>query len=166
MEAICRRSGASTGSLYHHFKSKEQLAAAVYVEGILDHQSGFLDELEAHGDARVGIQAVVRFHLAWIEDHPDWARYLFQMRNADFMATAEETIQQENKEFVKRMFQWFKPHVENETLRRLPLDMYLSIIVGPCHEFARRWLAGMTRTDLDAAAEIIGDAVWRSLEKS
>ena len=54
MADICRRSNASTGSIYHHFKSKEQLAAAVYLEGISDYQQGFLAVLEEQQNARKG----------------------------------------------------------------------------------------------------------------
>ena len=39
MALIREHSGASTGSIYHHFQSKEQLGAAVYLESILDWQS-------------------------------------------------------------------------------------------------------------------------------
>ena len=34
------RARASIGSIYHHFRSKEQLAAALYVEGLRDYQEG------------------------------------------------------------------------------------------------------------------------------
>ena len=33
MEDIRIRSGASTGSIYHHFSNKEMLARALYLEG-------------------------------------------------------------------------------------------------------------------------------------
>jgi AcrR family transcriptional regulator len=44
MEEIRIRSGASNGSIYHHFKNKDQLAVAVYLEGIIDYQSSLLNE--------------------------------------------------------------------------------------------------------------------------
>src|SRR5258708_35559368 len=34
MADIQERSGASMGSIYHHFESKERLAAALYLEGL------------------------------------------------------------------------------------------------------------------------------------
>src|SRR5215470_14374357 len=41
-EEIRDRSGASIGSIYHHFGDKEGLAGALYVEGIRSYQEGFL----------------------------------------------------------------------------------------------------------------------------
>ena len=62
-EEIRERSGASIGSIYHHFGGKEGLAGTLHVEGLRDYQAGFLRELQRHRDARSGVQAVVRYHL-------------------------------------------------------------------------------------------------------
>jgi AcrR family transcriptional regulator len=35
------RAKASIGSIYHHFRSKEQLAAALYFKGVRDYQESF-----------------------------------------------------------------------------------------------------------------------------
>ena len=35
VEQIRHRSGASTGSIYHHFKNKAHIAAALYLEGTI-----------------------------------------------------------------------------------------------------------------------------------
>ena len=82
MEDIRQRSKASNGSIYHHFKSKEQLANAVYLEGIIDYQSGVIALLDRNPGAREGIEAIIGHHLDWVSANPDWARYLLQMGNS------------------------------------------------------------------------------------
>ena len=42
MEDIRRLSGASTGSIYHHFENKEMLAQALYLEGRSDLNAALL----------------------------------------------------------------------------------------------------------------------------
>lgn len=163
IEGIRQRSGASSGSIYHHFKSKDELGAAVYLEGLIDYQAGFVEELERHGDAKAGLFAIVRFHLGWVAEHADWARYLFKMRRAEFMTTRETDIKGQNKEFIKRVAFWFKPYIQNGTLRDLHPELYTALIFGPCQEFARHWLAGRMRTEVGEASEQIGRAVWRAL---
>src|SRR5438552_16109180 len=79
MEEIRIRSNASTGSIYHHFTSKEQLAGELYIEGLRDYQDGLLRELKRHRRAEQGVRAVVDYHLKWVSCNPDWARYLFYM---------------------------------------------------------------------------------------
>lgn len=163
IQDIQKRSKASSGSIYHHFKGKAELAAAVYLEGLNQYQAGFVEALEAHTDARAGVQAMVAFHLHWVADHTDWARFLFQMRRADFLTAKERGIQEQNKLFISRISSWLTAHIENGELRRLPLDLYPTLIFGPCQEYARFWLAGQMRTELDRAVELLADALWRAL---
>jgi len=163
MEDIRRRSGASTGSLYHHFTNKEQLAAAVYLEGLKNYQQGLLAELTRHKKARSGLAAIVRYHLNWVQEHKVWARYLFQMRHTESVTTTEPLIVKQNLAFMEKVFQWIDPLVERGEVKRLPRDLYLPMIIGSCHEFARLWLAGRTETSPAKAAGALAEAVWTSL---
>ena len=160
---IRARSGASTGSVYHHFGGKEQLAAAVYLEGISVYQAGYLEVLERCEEARRGVLAMVRYHLRWVRENPDWARYLFQHRHADFMADDKAQLHALNQRFVDQLRAWFAPHVKAGRIRRLPREVYPSLIWGPSQDLARQWLSGRLTTDLDTAARAIAEATWRSL---
>ena len=160
---IRRRSKASTGSIYHHFKSKEQLAAQVYLEGIHDYQAGFLATLEQQQRARSGIVAVIEYHLRWVEGHPDWARFLFQKRRAEFMDTTNDDFDRLNKEFIGRAAAWFRHHIKAGSLRPLAPDVFISILLGPCQEFSRQYLSGYARSALDQAIHELARAAWRAL---
>lgn len=163
MEDIRKRSGASTGSIYHHFQGKEQLAAAVYLDGIADYQQGFSNALEQHPQARQGLRAIVRYHLQWVQDHPNWARYLFQMRRADVIGSAAQACADQNEDFHRQVAEWFAPHIRGGRLRKLPRDVYVAVLLGPSMDFSRQWLAGRTKTNLDEAATAIGETTWQSL---
>ncbi len=163
MQDIRRRSGASNGSIYHHFKSKEQLAAAVYLQGIADYQAGLGARLGRSASARAGVEAIVRYHLEWVAARADWARYLFRMRHAEFMALAEGSIAQANREFAGALGDFFHRHVETGALRRLPPELYLSLILGPCQELARLWLLEKRPIDLGRAAGELSAAAWQAL---
>ena len=49
---ICKKSDISVGSLYHHFKSKEQLAGAVYIEASRDNHATELPHTCLGGQSR------------------------------------------------------------------------------------------------------------------
>lgn len=164
MEDIRRRSGASTGSIYHHFKSKEQLAAAVYLEGIVDYQAGFVAQLDRNPSARKGLAAVIGYHMRWVKEHTEWARYLFQMRHADFMTAAEKTITEANSRFYTHTLHWLDPLYDKGELQQLPFEIFLSIALSPCFEFTRFWLSGQVETDLEKAGRIFSEAAWRALK--
>ncbi len=164
MDHIRRRSNASTGSIYHHFQSKDQLAAEVYLDGLLDYQRGILEELGRHRDARQGIAAMVRHHLRWVADNTAWARYLFLMRQAEFLAPTDEAIQNVNRAFVKQVARWFEPHIKARRLRELPRDLTIALLLGPSQEFTRQYLTEQSKTDIASASETLAEATWRALK--
>jgi len=163
MEDIRTRSGASNGSIYHHFKGKDQLAVAVYLEGLIEWQEAMVAELEEHPGALEGILSMVRRHLRWVGEHPDWTRYIFQMRHAGFMTGEEDSVTARNQWFVRRLTQWLSPHVERGTLRPLPAELTVSLIIGPCLEFSRIWVTNPGCVDLDLAANEIAKGAWQAL---
>jgi len=163
---ICKLAGASIGSVYHHFKSKELLAASVYLEGIRNYQNGYLAELENCDNPKDGITAVVHYHLWWVIDHPDWSRYLFKERHAAFMGKAEEKFNRLNHTFMRQASSWFREHIDAGKLKNLPPDIFTSVLMGPCLEFARHYLFGQTRSNPEEAAQKISQAIWQALKNS
>jgi len=160
---ICEKSGSSVGSVYHHFGGKEQIAAELYLEGIRDYQYGLLASLEAETDAGKGTRAIIGFHLFWVRDNPDLARFLFHNRHEPFMKGTEENISALNREFTERISRWFAPHIKNGQIRKMGWDMYIAVLLGPCQEYARLYLSGKSFSDMDTAVREIADAAWRAL---
>ncbi|HEY5640854.1 MAG TPA: TetR/AcrR family transcriptional regulator [Dehalococcoidia bacterium] len=161
---IRARCGASVGSIYHHFGSKEELAIALYLEGLRSYQEGFLRELRRHKDAESGVRAVVGYHLRWVSEKTSWARYLLYMREADLITPAEGAIGALNEPFVTAMMAWLEPHIEKGLVVRLPQDLYQPVLVGPLHHFSRQWLAGRTTSSVAEARTALGGAIWKALQ--
>ena len=163
MADICRRARASTGSLYHQFASKEELAAELYLEGISDYQAGWIAALEAQADAKAGIRAVISYYLTWVRANEDWARYLFTRRHSVLTPAAEQKFEQLRADFLRRAAQWFGPQVEAGRLRRLPVDIYIALLAGPYLEYTRQYLSGGACTPVKKAAELLAEAAWQSI---
>jgi AcrR family transcriptional regulator len=164
MENIRLRSGASNGSIYHHFKGKEQLAAAVYLEGILDYQNGFLAELRKNKQARKGVRSAISYHLDWVSEKPEWARYLLQMGNTNLVSLSEEAIGESNLAFFAEIAVWFETRIEAGDIRRLPIEICLPLLLAPCYEFSRLWLAGLAQSDIASASKMLSDAACAALK--
>jgi AcrR family transcriptional regulator len=157
------RARSSIGSIYHHFRSKEQLAAALYIEGLRDYQESFLTELHRHQRARDAVRGLVRQHLRWVRDNPDWSRFLYDHRQSDFVAAAEGALKELNDSFYRAGASLWQLFADSGEMIDLPRDLLIAILLGPSQEFARNWLSGRTKTDLDDAARVLADAAWRSL---
>jgi AcrR family transcriptional regulator len=160
---ICKKAGASTGSVYHHFKSKGRLAAAIYLEGIRDYQTGMIDALSGQENAREGIFAIVRYHLMWVKQNPEWARFLFQKRHAEYMDDTEDDMKRLNAAFVRAVAGWFQTHIQAGKIRPLPRDLFISLLLGPSQAYSRMYVSGYATTDVDEAAGVIAAAAWAAL---
>ena len=160
MQDIRELSGASNGSIYHHFSGKEGIAAALYVEAIVDYQARIFAALEQNPGAREGVRAIVASHLDWVQEKPEWARYLTEMRHAEFMKTAEESLAEENRKFINAFIGWLRPNLKSGALRRLPADLFVSLVLGPCQEYVRVWLEGDAYSTIADAKEELANGVW------
>jgi AcrR family transcriptional regulator len=158
VDDVLRRSGASVGSLYHHFGGKEQLAEELYLEILRDYQRGFLALLARERDAEPGIKGLVRHHLRWVRRNPERARYLLRGRPPE-----SDAVRDVNRELFRATAAWLEPHVEAGRVRRLPLDLTYAIMAGPAQEFSRHWLDGRMRSSVREAERELADAAWRAL---
>ncbi len=168
MADVCGRARASVGSVYHHFKSKEQLAGALFLEGLRDYQQGLLRELGRIDGGRPGagrrlVRTMADHYLRWVEAHAHWARYLIEFGHAPFVGEVGADLADLNREFYARLEEALAPAVERGELRRLPRDLAFALIVGPSREFARRWLRDRTETPIAAARRVLPDAACRSM---
>jgi AcrR family transcriptional regulator len=163
MEDIRRRSGASTGSIYHHFTSKEGLAAALYLDGLDDYQSSLTAELHRHRDAERGIRAIVHHHLDWVAAHPELARYLLEMGQAESIAHAAAEARALRQAFFQRVFAWIRPRSERGELRPLPEPVLVALVIGPSQEYGRYWLGHRDEPERRRARRLLADAAWNAV---
>lgn len=163
IEEIRERSGASVGSIYHHFGGKDGIAGALYLEGLNDYQRGFIGVLERTEDTREGIEGVVHHHLGWIVEHRDLARFLLLGRDASVVVATERPLRELNRRFFAAVRRWVRPRVQRGELRALDPELVTALWIGPSHELARQWLATRSRTSLEDAARLLAEAAWRSL---
>ena len=165
IEEIRQRSGASVGSIYHHFGGKEGLAAELYVEGLRGYQDGLLNAIERRDDAQSAVRAVVRHHLHWVERNPRLAQFLMGRRETELRLATEARVRELNRTFFPRVSAWVERHVSGGQLRPLPVDLWEPVLLGPSQEFARLWLAGRNRTSLRRAEPELADATWDAVRQ-
>lgn len=159
VDEVRRLSGASVGSIYHHFGDKEGLAAALYVEGLRDYQGGYLEIVRRRPDAERGIKAVVRHHLRWVAAHPDLARFLLSGPPPG----AGKQLEPMNRELFAVTREWVDAEVAGRRMRPMPRELMYAVLIGPAHEFSRHWLAGRTSTSMRTVERVLAQAAWDAL---
>jgi len=164
VDYIRERCGASVGSFYHHFTSKVEVAAALYLETLDSYQRAFCEELRRHTTAQKGIEGTVRHHLRWVGQQPKLASYLSHCREPEVAAASEARAQELNGAFFADVLGWLQGNAELGEVTHLPAALYYALWMGPADEFTRLWLAGgQSRAHLADAEEVLPSAAWQAL---
>jgi AcrR family transcriptional regulator len=165
VEEIRARSGASVGSIYHHFGGKEGIAAELYVQGVRGYQDGFVRALERHpDDAEAGVRALVRHHLRWVRQNARLARFLMGRRETELRLATEARVRELNREFFPRAQAWIDRQVRTGSLRPLPGELWEPVLLGACQELSRLWLSRRTQISLKTAERELTEAAWKAVK--
>lgn len=165
IEMIRDLSGASVGSIYHHFGGKDGIAQALYLEGLRNANALALKRLRPLRDARAGVQALVLAFVDWVVQNPEWARYVYGTA-AVWAAGPAPELKALNEEYFKELQAWLEPHLAKGRIRKLPVLALVALIYGPVFAYARRWLLGETPKSLKLLAAEFADAAWCAVKAS
>jgi AcrR family transcriptional regulator len=163
VSAITKASGVSLGSLYHHFGSLNGLTEALMNRWLGRMLGELVTAVQGTRTARTGIRAIVEAYLRFIQEHRDAALLLHSpMADRRGMANGQE-LRDAQEARLSPMAVWIQHHVESGELAPLPLGLIESLAMGPVVGLARRWLSGIDDVDLDEAARILPERIWRSV---
>ncbi|MEA2474453.1 MAG: hypothetical protein QOE06_2368 [Thermoleophilaceae bacterium] len=164
IQDIAEQAHASVGSVYHHFEGKEEIAAAIYVEGLADYHRGLLRDLNReHGSAEEAVKSLVRSHLRWVKRNRELARFLFTSRDPEVVGAGAQELDGVNRRVFAAVQRWLDRWIEAGEVQRLPIGLLHAVLLGPSQEFCRHWSAGRTSESIDAAEPTLAEAAWRAV---
>jgi AcrR family transcriptional regulator len=160
VDQILHRSGASVGSLYHHFGGKEQLADALYVACLSAYHDVALARLRSAVTPEQGVRSLVDHHLTWIVDHRAPSQFILVYRDHEIRPAAE-SLRALNTNFYTELEHWIVSHASHA----VPLlPAVISQWIGPMHMYARHWLTSTVKTTPADVRTFLSDGAWHSLQ--
>lgn len=163
VSAIRAAAGASNGSFFHFFGSKEALAAALYLDAIRAYHRAMLAPLAVNPGAADGIAALIEAHMAWVVNNRREARFLFEHSSAKWLDHIREEQRDENESYRSVFDNWREPLVESGDLRPMPPPIFYSQLIGPAQMVCRAWLSGREETDPREQIRLLIDNARRAL---
>jgi AcrR family transcriptional regulator len=163
IEQIRAASGASLGSIYHHFGSKEAIALAVYRSAAQEYHAHVLERLRAAKSAEAGVREMIAAHLQWIESNANLSLYLTRVEMADASRPAAGCITELLQSFFQAVYEWFRPYIDAGEIKRVAPALYVPLILGPTSSFARHWLAQRLTLNMNKVAQTLAESAWNSL---
>lgn len=165
IEDIRLQAEVSTGSIYHHFGSKERIAAILYVRALRGLHLGFRSAISRRG-AEEAIRAGVGHHLSWADDHPAEARFLLRRREIELLRPSREAVHVIVRDTLEAVERWYRPLAEAGEVRDVSVPLLQAIWLGPAFEHVRFSLERDRRVKLADAEPVLADAAWRALRSS
>ena len=161
---IRKRSGTSNGALFHHFPTKEAIAGALYVDAIASFQQGLWDLVSRKPRAlREAVHGAIAHQLGWTEQNPDLARFIYARGHLDWNTAAGAELAARNRDLAAAFREWVAPLVESGEVRPAPMLLITSVVSGPAHAIAQRWLAGQVDRPLTSFVDALTDAACAGL---
>ena len=163
IEDIRVESGASIGSIYHQFASKDEILAHLYSRAVSAYGAGLTESLRDHDQPEEGIRAAVRFHVEWIDSHRALARIMLHWDESELSDSGREMLGEETRRFSIELDRWLKEAAASGAIRPMPHELAAALFLGPLLEYGRRMVLNVVRRPLDEGSEALAAGIWRAL---
>ncbi len=159
--AVARRAGMATGTVYLHFRSKEEL-----VNALLAHVRGhaaarLLDAVDPHAPLRAQFDAIWGVFAAQLLEHPDAIAFCDLHHHAAYLTPAA----QEAWEPARRLLD---AHVRqgrrSRVYRDLPPGALRALMAGALLGLSKMARMGEVKPTRDLLVRV-GEAVWAGLQR-
>ena len=160
---ICHESGASVGSLYHHFGNKEGVAGELFIHALELLNADLLRRLRRCRSVANGVRMVVTQYSDWMSAHPAHAR-LLHSGEVEFTPGARQRLRELYSSHIVAVFEWFHPYVVGGQMRALPPETYVPLISGPIRDYTRQWLSGRVQKPPSQVKSVFAEAAWNAVK--
>uniref|UniRef100_E6VDK3 Regulatory protein TetR n=1 Tax=Rhodopseudomonas palustris (strain DX-1) TaxID=652103 RepID=E6VDK3_RHOPX len=161
--AIRDRAGVSNGSFFHLFKTKHELAGALFLDVLQRYHAAVLVGLEGSASAAEGIADLIRAHLDWVVLQRIEARYLFEISRGEWSREVREAQGRLNTRLGERLDAWRAPLLTSGALMPMPANLFMSQMIGPAQILCRGWLSGRDAGDPRDHTEVLIACAVRAL---
>lgn len=161
---LSRESKCSVGSIYHTFKNKEEIASALYAEGIAAFRNALEQSIVDIDNVEILIKTIVKSFMEFSETNRQLSRYLWLCRHNEFMSgiIKHPTMVGFDK-FGRNLTRAIRGGIKNGKLRPLGAHLIWSILFGIPVGYVRDWLDGYNPVPPSQIADQLADACWRAL---
>ncbi|MDH1728343.1 TetR/AcrR family transcriptional regulator [Pseudomonas chengduensis] len=166
IEMIRDRSGASIGSLYHHFGNKERIIAALYLAGTAQYADLLQRGFASAACVEACVKLLVTSYIDWVVANPDWARFILHSRSRVEAGEMGDALREANRQHFAQILTALAEYRRQGLFKAMPDDCFASVVIGPTHDLARNWLAGRTQSELGECRELLAQIAWDSVKNS
>jgi len=156
IDDLRKASGQSVGTIYHHFKNKEGVVAALFFAALDDQSRAIASRIEGLRDGRAVVEAL-------IEATPECAYFVFLARDVVLQGPHGTDVQQRLQARYHPIDELLAREADAGRILPLPADLLPALVLGATEFYARSWLAGRRQAAPTTHAQRLATAAWRAL---
>lgn len=162
---LSKESKCSVGSIYHHYKNKEEVAAALYAEGIRSFRTALELALKDKKDIETILKTIVKFFLEFTERNRDLSTYLWLSRHTEFLhGEIAHPIAVGFDKLGRELTRVIKSGIREKKIRHLKANEIWTVLFGIPLSYARDWLDGYNPMNPSEVSENLAECCWRALK--
>lgn len=160
MDLVRQAAGVSNGSLYHHFPTKAQLADALYAWTLRDFHAAVLVPISGRASAQSGVKGMIRAYLRWVEENPDGARLLQELKRG---ISPGGEIAAANSDGFGALRDWVAARVQAGELREMPLAVFMALVFAPAISMTAYWASQPGKPIAPKVRQALEHAAWMAV---
>lgn len=162
MDMVRQEAGVSNGSLYHHFPTKALLADALYAHTLRDFHAALLGPITGRATAQSGVKGLIRAYIAWVEQHPERARLLHELRRTGDMTGGAE-MSAANAQAFGTLAQWIETRVAAGEMRAMPFPIWMAVVFSPAISLTPQWASQKQPAVAPKVRAALEHAAWMAV---
>ena len=160
MRDITRESAVSTGSVYHYFRDKEGVAAALY-QSIIDRMGIELQQIiDTHESAHDRCYAVISLLFRITEEEPETMMYMLYTKHREFLPDERPVCSSRPFEIMRSMVEY---GMERGEIERRDVLVASTCLYGGAIRMITSSLDGIVNKPLSTYLDDIWACSWRAV---
>lgn len=162
---LSRDSKCSVGSIYHNFTNKEEVARALYQEGITSFRNAMYNAVKNKTDIEETIKSLVRSFLEFSEMNHQLSRYLWLCRHNEFLSgMIHHPTRVGYDELGRFLTKTMKRGIREEKIRKLRANIIWSVVFGIPVGYVRDWLDGYNSQSPKQVMNDLAAICWNGIK--
>ncbi|SDZ97657.1 transcriptional regulator, TetR family [Desulfuromusa kysingii] len=159
---IKRTADISIGAVYHHFKSKEEIAKAIYAE-MLEVMTKSMDEIMVQYDStQERAKAIMRMLFDWAETNPAEMEFMLHAKHKEFMPSAIPVCSSRPLAMMREVVQ---TGINNGEIREMDVTLAATCLFGGMFRMINLRLDGIFKEPLPPHLEMVWDCAWKGVAR-
>jgi AcrR family transcriptional regulator len=155
--------GQSVGTIYHHFKNKEGVVAALFFVAFDDQSQAIAARIAGLTDGHAVVDALIGAYADWITEQPECAYFVFLAREAVAQGPHAQDLHERLVARYRPIDEILVRDAAAGRILPLPEELIPSLVLGASESYARGWLAGRRSATPASYAGRLAVAAWRSI---